>query len=84
MPISRADPTTDHAPDEVTPHDARSLRLDTPEASETTTDHNDSSAPTGAAPELRHERFRIGDKLQPMSCSVGLSQALASRSAPRR
>jgi len=78
MVILRAGATTDHAPAETAPHDPRVPGLDAPGsdcvegepgkgdsglASDATTGHEAAAPPKGAAPELRHERFRIGDQL---------------------
>src|SRR3954453_21591863 len=57
----RADPTTDHAPDEESPRAARGPEA--PRGTEDTSDFEDSAPSSHAAPELRHERFRIEDKL---------------------
>ncbi len=61
MPVSHADPTTDHVPDETNPLDAPAsvAVLSSP----MTADFHDSTPSRGAIPELRHERFRIGDQL---------------------
>jgi tetratricopeptide (TPR) repeat protein len=58
MPNVRADPTTDHVPDATS---YRATGGGT--ASSTITGRADDSYPAAAAPDLRHERFRIRDKL---------------------
>ena len=61
MPVSHADPTTDHVPDATSPLDApASVAI---LSSRLTVDFDDSRPSGGAIPELRHERFRIGDQL---------------------
>jgi hypothetical protein len=59
MPVLRADPTTDHSPDE-----ARSLETPASMAvlsSQVTADFEGSSPSGGGGLELRHERFRLGE-----------------------
>ncbi len=61
MPGLHADPTTDHRRDAtVSRHGSVSADGFPPDA---TTDHDEDSPGLGTAPDLRHERFRIGDKL---------------------
>jgi serine/threonine protein kinase/tetratricopeptide (TPR) repeat protein len=70
MSISRAAPTTDHASDETAPHDARLFTgeesgTSAPDASRAWPERDDDSEDGVArdAPELRHDRFKISDKL---------------------
>jgi tetratricopeptide (TPR) repeat protein len=63
MPILRGDPTTEQTDDQTMPRDGPSVRLDLSDGSELTRDLGDSAPRAECAPELRHERFRIGDKL---------------------
>ncbi len=58
MPSLRADPKTGHARDATA---SRGGSAGFPP--DATTDHDDDSPPTGRGPDLKHERFRIGDKL---------------------
>jgi hypothetical protein len=78
MPISRAEPTTDHAANETS---TRASRLHMPGdrssdfadatpapkgsalATDATTDHDDDITAEVGTHELRHERFEIGDIL---------------------
>ncbi len=60
MRISRAGVTTDHGPDATTSRDGPVSGFD---IADVTSDREDSSPWTGSVPELRHERFQIGDKL---------------------
>ena len=59
MPISRAEVTTDHGPDATAALDVPASVFD---VSDVTSDH-ENSCPGPTVPELRHERFQIGDKL---------------------
>ncbi len=58
MPSLRADPTTDHARDATA---SRGASAGFPP--DATTDHDDDSPRAGAATDLKHERFRVGEKL---------------------
>jgi tetratricopeptide (TPR) repeat protein len=61
MPVSRAEPIEDHIPEETSPAGSPvSLAV---LSSQMTADFEGSSPSADAAPELRHERFRIGEPL---------------------
>ncbi len=61
MPISRAEPTTDHVPDETSALEAPASMAVL--SSQVTADFEGPAPSGGAAPALRHERFRIGEQL---------------------
>jgi eukaryotic-like serine/threonine-protein kinase len=61
MPSLRADPTTDHARDATATRGGSAPGAGF--ASDATADHEEDSPHSGHGPALRHERFRIGDKL---------------------
>ncbi|MGO9923461.1 MAG: protein kinase domain-containing protein, partial [Isosphaeraceae bacterium] len=61
MPVSRADPTTDHSPNETNAREASASMAVM--ASQLTSDFEDPAPSLGALTEMRHERFQIGTKL---------------------
>ena len=69
MPITRAEPTTDQAQDVTGLYHAPGRAFgdgdsaDRSSAPDATTDHGPATSRTRVPPELRHERFQIGELL---------------------